>query len=206
MRFAFALLLAGVLAFAGAAPLTAHASPVIGQPAPEFSAKDTGGNTRSLSTYKGKVVVLEWTNHECPYVKKHYDSGNMQKIQQQAADQGVIWLRIISSAPGKQGHLSGVDADRVARDANAVATATLIDETGEVGKLYGAKTTPGMVVIGADGNVAYAGAIDDKPTSDQADIATAKNYVKTVLDDLHAGRPVSVAETQSYGCGIKYGE
>lgn len=199
MRFLFALFLA---LFA----LPAVAAPIIGQPAPDFTGKDTTGNDRTLSTYLGKIVVLEWTNHECPYVKKHYDSGNMQKVQQQAADEGVIWLRINSSAPGKQGHVSAIDSDRIAQEKGAVVTATLLDEAGTIGQLYGAKTTPHMFVIDKDGTLIYAGAIDDKPTSDSADIATSKNYVKTVLDDLKTGRPVSVGETKPYGCGVKYAE
>lgn len=186
--------------------MPAFAAPIIGQPAPEFTGKDTTGNDRSLSTYLGKIVVLEWTNHECPYVKKHYDAGNMQKVQQQAAEEDVIWLRIISSAPGKQGHVSAVDANRIVAEKHAVATATLLDESGDIGELYDAKTTPHMFVIDKDGTLVYGGAIDDKPTSDIADIATAKNYVKTVLDDLKMGRPVSVGETKPYGCGVKYAD
>jgi peroxiredoxin len=182
------------------------ASPIIGQPAPEFTGRDTTGNDRKLSTYQGKVVVLEWTSGECPYVKKHYDSGNMQKTQELAAQQGAIWLRLISSGPGMPGHVSAVDADRFVAEKHAVATATILDESGEIGHLYGAMTTPHMFVIDKNGILVYAGAIDDKPTTAQEDLATAKNYVKTVLNDLAAGRPVSVAETKPYGCAIKYAQ
>jgi len=183
----------------------AFAAPIIGQPAPVFTGKDTLGNDRSLETYLGKTVVLEWTNHECPYVKKHYDSGNMQSIQEQASADGVIWLRMISSAPGQQGHVSPEQANRLVDEKHAIATATILDESGDIGRAYNAKTTPHMFVIDPNGVLVYAGAIDNKPTSDAGDIATAQNYVKTVLDDLKAGRPVSVGETQAYGCAVKYG-
>ena len=198
MRYLIALF-ALLLAFPAAA------APIIGQPAPAFTGKDTLGNDRSLATYLGKTVVLEWTNHECPYVKKHYDSGNMQKTQEEAARDGVIWLRIISSGEGQQGYVMPEQANRIIAEEHAVATATLLDTTGDIGRAYAAKTTPHMFVIDPNGVLVYGGAIDDKPTSDVADVATAKNYVKTVLDDLKAGRPVSVGETKSYGCGVKYG-
>lgn len=183
----------------------AFAAPIIGQPAPVFTGTDTLGNQRSLETYLGKTVVLEWTNHECPYVKKHYNSGNMQKIQEQAAADGVIWLRVVSSAPGEQGHVTPEQANRLVAEKHAVATATILDESGDIGRAYNARTTPHMFVIDPNGVLVYAGAIDSKPTSDAEDIATAQNYVKTVLDDLKAGRPVSVASTQPYGCAVKYG-
>lgn len=188
-------------AFAADKTLTA---PKTGVAAPVFSAPDTKGVTQSLTAYKGKVVVLEWTNAECPYVKKHYDSGNMQNLQKMATDAGTVWLRINSGAPGKQGHLSAQESDALAAKQNVAATATILDETGTIGRMYGAKTTPAIAIINRDGILVYQGAIDDRPTSDPADIPNAKNYVKTVLDDLAAGRPASVTTTQSYGCGVKY--
>jgi peroxiredoxin len=177
-----------------------------GQPAPDFAATDTMNHPQTLSSYKGKVVVLEWTNNLCPYVQKHYNAGNMQSTQQAAADMGAIWLRIISSAPGKEGHVSPADANRIVTEKHVIATATILDESGSIGKLYGAKATPTMAVIDANGTLVYEGAIDDKPTSDPDDIATAKNYVKTVLADLKAGRKVSIDRTQAYGCGVKYAD
>lgn len=184
----------------------ALAQAVVGQPAPDFKGLDTKGATRSLSEFAGKIVVLEWTNHECPYVRKHYGSGNMQKLQKEAADQGAVWLRVISSAPGEQGHVSAIDADRIVAEKNAIATATILDESGVIGRSYGAKTTPHMFVVDQNGVLVYAGAIDDKPTTDAADIATAHNYVEAVLDDLKMGRQVSVGQTQAYGCGVKYAQ
>jgi peroxiredoxin len=198
MRFLFAFLLVLI-----ALPALA-ATAVVGEKAPDFTGTDSLGREVKLSDYAGKVVVLEWTNDQCPYVKKHYTSGNMQKTQKAAMDDGAIWLRIISSAPGKQGHVTGQDAQRIMELTNAAATATILDESGVIGRLYDAKTTPDMYVIDSHGTLVYAGAIDDKPTTDVADIDTAKNYIKMVLDDIKVGRPVSVGETKSYGCGIKY--
>jgi hypothetical protein len=179
--------------------------PSVNQAAPDFTVTDTKGFTHMLSSYKGKIVVLEWTNADCPYVKKHYDSGNMQSTQKLAASVGAVWLRVISSAPGKQGHVSIEGANRIAGEHGVVASGTILDETGELGRLYGAKTTPTIAVINQTGILSYLGAIDDKPTSDPADIKDAKNYVKAVLEDLTAYRGLTVpSTTQAYGCGVKY--
>jgi peroxiredoxin len=184
----------------------AVAAPTVGQPAPAFSAKDTHGKTRSLAEFRGKRVVLEWHNQGCPFVVKHYESGNMQKLQQKLTADGVVWLTIISSAPGKQGHVTAADADAYVAEQKAAPTAVLLDEDGNVGKAYGAKTTPHMFVVDEKGVLVYAGAIDDKPTTDKADVDAAKNHVLAAYDDLKAGKPVGLASTAPYGCSVKYGD
>lgn len=186
--------------------VSALAAPVVGQPAPDFSGTDTKGNVVKLSELKGKTVVLEWTNPECPYVVKHYHGGNMQKFQKAATEDGAVWLRIISSAPGKQGHSTPESAEAYVVANKVAATATLLDETGAIGKLYDAKTTPHMFVVNAEGTLVYAGAIDDKASTDEADNASASNYVMAALADIKAGKPVANAETKSYGCGVKYAD
>jgi len=167
-------------------------------PAPDFTLKSCAGKDVSLSDFKGKVVVLEWTNSGCPFVVKHYGSGNMQKLQKEAAAKGVVWLSICSSAPGKQGHLSPADAAKACAANGSSATAYLLDEDGKVGKLYGAKRTPEMYVINKEGALVYHGAIDDKKSPDAADIAGAKNYVTAALDEVLAGKPVSTPKTEAY--------
>jgi peroxiredoxin len=179
-------------------------APRPGFPAPGFTLPDAAGANHSLSQYKGKWVVLEWVNYDCPFVKKHYGSGNMQKIQKAARDKGAVWLSINSSAPGKQGHFAGQELIKRIADAKAGPDAYLLDPDGKVGKEYKAKTTPAMFVINPAGMVVYSGAIDDKPSADQEDIPGAKNYVQAALDAGMAGKPVEVASTQSYGCGVKY--
>lgn len=179
-----------------------HAAP--GQPAPAFTATDTNGKTHNLADYKGKIVVLEWTNPQCPYVKKHYGSGNMQMLQKEATGEGVVWLTVASSAKGGQGYVTPEEANKLIADTGAAATARLMDDTGAVGKLYDAKVTPHMFVIGTDGVLAYAGAIDDNPSADPATVKTAKNYVRQAIEELRAGKPVSEPLTQPYGCGVKY--
>ncbi len=177
---------------------------VPGQPSPAFSAKDTKGNMHSLADYKGKVVILEWLNHDCPFVKKHYNSGNMQKLQAFAAEKGIVWLSVISSAPGKQGYCTPEQADALAAEKKAVPAAILLDPEGEVGKLYDAKTTPHMYIIDTAGILVYNGAIDDIRSSNVEDIAKAKNYVQAALDELLAGKPVIDKTSQPYGCTVKY--
>jgi peroxiredoxin len=193
--------LIALLAFAVAPAL---AAPTIGEPAPAFTATDSNGKTVKLEDQKGKLVVLEWTNDGCPFVQKHYNSGNMQKLQKQAAADGVVWYSVISSAPGKQGNVDGAAANKLTTDRGAAPAAVLLDSTGEIGKLYDASTTPHMFVIDKEGKLAYAGAIDSIPSPRESDIAEATNYVQQALDELTAGKPVSVATTKSYGCGIKY--
>ncbi|MCB1721886.1 MAG: thioredoxin family protein [Alphaproteobacteria bacterium] len=190
-----------VLVFAA---LPVNATVEIGQPAPEIEATDTNGNAFKLSDHKGKIVVLEWTNHQCPFVMKHYDSGNMQAMQKAAQKKGVEWISIISSAPGRQGHVSAEEANKIVSDSGATITAKILDETGTIGKAYDAKTTPHMFVIDAEGNVAYAGAIDSQPSPNPATIEGATNYVNAAIDALEAGQPVEVAQTQPYGCSVKY--
>jgi peroxiredoxin len=181
-----------------------HADAEIGKPAPAFTLPTCESKSVSLSDFKGKVVVLEWTNHSCPFVVKHYGTGNMQKLQADAAAKGVVWLSICSSAPNQQGHATPADALKACTEKNSAATAYLIDESGATGRAYGAKRTPEMYVINADGILVYQGAIDDKKSVDPADIATAKNLVAAAMDETLAGKPVSTPETEAYGCSIKY--
>lgn len=175
-----------------------------GKPAPDFSLNSASGKTVKLSDYKGKTVVLEWLNHGCPFVRKHYDSGNMQSLQKTYTAKGVVWLSVISSAEGKQGHVDakGATADKASNKSNA--TDILLDPKGVAGNLYEAKTTPHMYVVDAKGVLVYQGAIDDKATADQADIKGAKNFVAAALDSTLAGKTVATAQTKSYGCGVKY--
>lgn len=178
----------------------------IGDVAPAFTAMDAAGKTVHLSDYKGKIVVLEWTSTECPFVKKHYDSGNMQKLQKAAADNGVVWLSVDSSGKDKPGYMDGAAATEWIKNRNAAPSDVLIDAEGNLGHLYGAKTTPHMFVIDKDGKLAYAGAIDSKPSTDPADVTGATNYVSAALSELEAGKSVTVSATQSYGCSVKYSE
>jgi peroxiredoxin len=192
------------LALVAARPHAAAAEAIVGQPAPSFTLTDTNGARRSLSDYQGKVVVLEWFNHDCPFVRKHYGSGNMQRLQKKWTGAGVIWLSINSSAPGKQGNYPPEKANELTRAKHASPTAVLLDPDGTVGREYGAKTTPHMFVIDRKGTVVYAGGIDDKPSTDQADVATAHNYVDAALTETLAGKPVTVATSTPYGCSVKY--
>jgi peroxiredoxin len=182
----------------------AQAAPKIGQPAPAFTAADAEGRTRSLSEFKGKTVVLEWHNSGCPYVQKHYKSGGMQALQQQATADGVVWLTVVSSAPGAQGYLDAASAKGWKAQQKASSTALLLDPQGAVGKAYDARTTPHMYVVDGTGKLAYMGGIDDKPSSDPASLQGAKNYVAAALADLEAGRAVAQPVTRPYGCSVKY--
>lgn len=183
---------------------TAVAAPQVGQPAPGFTLTDSNGQSRNLSDFKGRFVVLEWLNHGCPFVVKHYESGNMQSLQKEYTGKDVVWLSIVSSAPGKQGHMSPDETNKAKAEKGSAATAVLLDEDGTVGKLYDAKVTPELYVINPEGVLVYAGAIDDKKSTDPADVAGAKNYVKQALDEAIAGKPVSEPTITAYGCGIKY--
>ena len=187
-----------------AAPVRA-AEPEIGKPAPSFSAVDSNGKTHQLSDYRGKIVVLEWTNHECPYVKKHYGGGNMQALQKEARKAGVVWLTIVSSAPGKQGYVEPAEANALTASRNAAPTAVLLEPGGDIGRAYGARTTPHMYIIDAAGVLRYKGGIDDKPTSNPADIPGAKNFVRAALADLASGDEVRTPVSRPYGCSVKYG-
>jgi peroxiredoxin len=182
----------------------ALAAPQLGQPAPAFQAQDADGRTRSLSEFRGKTVVLEWTNNGCPYVAKHYSSGNMQRLQRQATKDGVVWLTVVSSAPEMQGHLTAPQAKAWKTKANAGSTAVLLDPAGKVGRTYDARVTPHMFIVDAAGRLAYMGGIDDRPSSEPESLKGATNYVVAALADLKAGRPVAKAVTRPYGCGVKY--
>ena len=183
-------------AFAGAPP--------VGSAAPDFSLTDADGKTRSLGEFKGKYVVLEWTNPGCPFVRKHYDSGNMPKLQAEYTKKGVVWLSIDSSASGEQGYLEGSDAKKAVDGDYKSASALLLDHDGKVGHLYGATNTPDMFIINPEGKVVYEGAIDSIASADKSDIAKATNYVATGLDEALSGKPVAKAMSKPYGCSVKY--
>jgi peroxiredoxin len=193
-----ALMLAAVPAFAATA--------VVGQPAPAFSVTDVNGKAVSLADFKGKTVVLEWVNPGCPYVRKHYDSANMQGTQKGATDKSVVWLAVNSTAQDHGDYKKPADMAAWMQQQNAAATHTLMDSDGKIGKAYGARTTPHMYIVDAKGTLAYAGGIDDKPSSNPADVKTAKNYVNAALGDLQAGKPVAQATTRPYGCSVKYSD
>jgi len=178
----------------------------VGRPAPNFSLTDMHGKKVSLSDFKGKTLVLEWLNHGCPYVKKHYDSEfkNMQSLQKKYVDKGIVWLSIVSSRAGKQGHMNAKKALDTTEEVGAHPTTVLLDADGSVGKLYGAKTTPHMFVISDDGRIAYEGAIDDKPTTKLSSLKDAKNYVSSALDAIMKKEPIEVSYSKPYGCSVKY--
>jgi peroxiredoxin len=190
------------LAFTGTDAPAAEAT--IGKTAPGFSLTGADGKTHSLADYKGKFVVLEWTNPNCPFVHKFYDSGTMQKLQKEETGKGVVWLRINSSAEGHDGYQTASDLASYVESKHVAATESLMDPTGKVGHTYGARTTPHMFVIDKTGNLIYAGGIDDTPSADASDIKTAKNYVTAALDEAMAGKPVTTPTSQPYGCSVKY--
>ena len=176
----------------------------LNESAPEFKLTGSNGSEHSLSDFKGKIVVLEWINYDCPFVKKHYDSKNMQSLQEKYTKEGIIWLAICSSNKGKQGNFSVEEINKRTNERGAKFTAYLIDENGKVGKMYGAKTTPHMYIIGKSGMLVYAGGIDDIASTDVDDIQDAKNYVASALDELLTGKEVSVQSSAPYGCSVKY--
>ncbi|MEN3977095.1 redoxin domain-containing protein [Emcibacter sp. SYSU 3D8] len=182
----------------------AQAAVEIGKPAPPFTGTSAAGQSVSLGDLAGKTVVLEWTNHDCPFVKKHYDSGNMQSLQKELTGKGAVWLTVISSAPGKQGHVSPAKANDLTQSRNAAPSDVILDEDGTIGMAYGATATPQMVVITPQQIVAYNGAIDSIPSAKQDDIPKAQNYVRAAYDAVAAGKPVQVAQTKAYGCSVKY--
>jgi AhpC/TSA family len=186
-----------------AVPLLIAAAKV-GDTAPEFTATASNGKTVRLADYRGKYVVLEWHNNGCPYVGKHYNSGNMQRLQKHWTGQGVVWFTILSSAPGKQGYVSASEENDYLTKEQAAPTAALLDPSGDIGHLYDAKTSPQMVVINPQGVVIYSGAIDDKPTTDLQDVQGATNYVSLALEESMAGTPVKIPATRPYGCSVKY--
>src|SRR5437667_2549242 len=187
-----------------ATALYAAESPAVGSAAPDFSLPDVNGKTHSLSQYKGKYVVLEWFNPECPFVKKHYGSGNMQKLQEEYTSKGVTWLTIDSNAPGTEGNITPDQAQTIMASWKTKQTALLLDPESKVARSYGAKNTPNMVVIAPEGKIVYEGAIDSKATPNPADIPNSTNYVKVALDESLAGKPVTTATTKPYGCSVKY--
>jgi peroxiredoxin len=176
----------------------------VGKAAPNFSLPDTNGKTHSLADLKGKYVVLEWYQPDCPFVRKHYRSGNMQALQKEYTAKGVTWLSIDSSAPGEEGNYPASKLNEISAQDSAARTALLLDPSGEVGRLYGAKTTPDMYVIDPSGILVYKGAIDNKRSTDLADVKTATNYVKVALEAVMAGKTVATTATQPYGCSVKY--
>ena len=179
-------------------------APKIGEPAPSFVVTDTNGHEVSLEALKGKTVVLEWTNHECPFVVKHYATNNMQSLQAKAKDMDVVWVSIVSSAEGKQGSTTAEEANAVITEKGIQSAHRILDPSGSIGNLYGAKTTPHMFIIDAEGNLAYQGAIDDNPSPRQSAVKDAKNYVLEALTALSNGDKIEVAETRPYGCSVKY--
>lgn len=186
--------------------LTAEAQPVTGEPAPAFTATTASGETISLADFEGRTVVLEWTNHGCPYVQKHYDGNNMQTLQYGARANGVEWIQIISSAPGKQGHVTGEEALTLNAERGASPMHVVLDPSGEIGRAYDARTTPHMYVIDGQGVLRYAGAIDDAPSARPASLEGATNYVLNALMALDAGEPVDPDQTVAYGCNVKYAD
>jgi len=190
---------------ASAAPNAAAAEgPRVGSMAPDFVGTDSNGKTIALKDLRGRIVVLEWSNNQCPFVGKHYRSGNMQALQKESTQKGIVWLTVLSSAPGEQGNVSAAEANELTRSRGAAPTAVILDPAGIIGRAYGARTTPHMFVIDKAGTLAYMGGIDDKPTTDVADIPTAKNYVRLALTAVVSGTPVQDPITRPYGCSVKY--
>jgi hypothetical protein len=178
----------------------------VGDSAPDFTATASNGKTFRLADYRGKYVVLEWHNNGCPYVGKHYRSGNMQRLQKEWTAKGVVWFTILSSAPGQQGYVTAGEENSYLAKMQAAPTAALLDPSGDIGHLYDAKTSPQMVVINPQGVVIYDGAIDDKPTTDLSDVPGATNYVSLALEQSMAGKQVQTSATRPYGCSVKYGD
>jgi hypothetical protein len=198
-RETLAALALGTLAWRPAA-----AAAIPGQPAPDFSHTAADGSRLTLSALRGRTVVLEWTNHDCPYVRKHYESGNLPALQKDATAQGVVWLQVISSAPGTQGHVDAAKARQLNAERGAAPSATLLDPEGQLGRLYGARTTPHLFIVDARGLLAYAGGIDSIASARKEDLARAEPYVRQALADLAAGRAVARATSAPYGCSVKY--
>jgi len=204
-RSAIALVSAASLAaFGGFAFAETAAPPAIGKPVPGFTAKDSGGKTVSLSDFKGKTVVLEWTNDECPFVRKHYGGRNMQALQKKWTDKGVVWLTVISSPPGEQGYADGPKAAKLTAERDAAPTSVILDPTGDIGRAYKALTTPHMYIVKGDGTLAYMGGIDDKPSTKIEDLKGARNYVDQALTEMAEGKAVSMPTSRPYGCSVKF--
>jgi peroxiredoxin len=197
-------LLVSLLSCVASAALFAADSPAVGTTAPDFSVTDSKGKTHTLSQYKGKYVVLEWFNPECPFVKKHYGGGNMQKLQEEFTAKGVVWLSVDSSASGKEGNLTAEQANQKMTEWKTKQTALLLDPDGKAGQTYGAKNTPHMFVISPEGKILYEGAIDSKASANPADITNSTNYVRAALEESMAGKNVTTSNTKPYGCSVKY--
>jgi peroxiredoxin len=197
-------LLTTLLTLAASTALFAADSPAVGTTAPDFSLTDSKGKTQTVSQYKGKYIVLEWFNPECPFVKKHYGSGNMQKLQEEFTGKGVVWLSIDSSAPGLEGNLTAEQANAKMTEWKTKQSALVLDPDGKAGRSYGAKNTPHMFVINPEGKIIYEGAIDSKATPNPSDIASSTNYVKVALDESLAGKTVTTPSSRPYGCSVKY--
>ncbi len=199
-------LLAAAVAAATAIPALALAADRLqpNAPAPVFSATGTKGETVDLAALRGRPVILEWTNHDCPFVRKHYGAGNMQALQREAAEAGAVWISVISSAPGEQGHVLADEANALTETREAAPAHVVLDPEGTIGKMYGAVTTPHMYVITPEGDIAFMGGIDDKPTADRADIPGATNFVRAALEALAEGRAPEVQFARPYGCSVKY--
>lgn len=198
-----AILLASALILGAAS--AAFAAPKVGEAAPAFTATDSNGAKVSLADFGGKYVILEWTNADCPYVKKHY-GGNMQALQKEAKDKGVVWLSVISSGPGKQGHVDGAAANKLTADRGAAPAHVLLDPSGELGHLYDARTTPHMFLVDPQGKLLYMGGIDSTASTESGDIKDAKPYVKLAMEAALAGKPIAENNTRPYGCSVKYSE
>ena len=193
----------GVGAMLMAANLT-YAKPEVGQPAPSFEMVDTQGNAVDLASLEGKTVIMEWTNHQCPYVRKHYESGNMQALQKESVSDDVVWVSVLSSAPGKQGYVEAEEANSIIAENGAAPTHMILDPSGELGQKYGAKTTPHMYIINASGDLVYMGGIDSIPSADKADIENAENYVRTALTQIKSGEEITTPSSRPYGCSVIY--
>jgi peroxiredoxin len=202
MRRILSTISIGILALASASAFGVR----VGNPAPDFTGTDSNGKTQSLSEYKGKYIVLEWSNRDCPFTRKHYESGNMQSLQKEWTAKGVVWLTILSSAPGQQGYVTASEENAQLARVHASPTAAILDPEGTIGHEYDAKTTPNMFVINPSGKLIYAGAIDDHATPDAGDIKVSKNYVSEALSQAMAGGVVATSYTRPYGCSVKYGE
>ena len=202
--FAFALYCAAALVAGCASVGSAAAQARLGAAAPAFTLTDSNGGVRSLAAFKGKTVVLEWTNHECPYVGKHYRGNNMQALQKKWTGKGVVWLSIISSAPGREGYVSPQQANKLTAERGAAPTAVLFDPSGKVGRAYGARATPHMYVISGEGLLVYMGGIDDQPSARLEDLKIARNFVDQALTEIAQGKPVSAGTSRAYGCSVKY--
>ena len=206
MKHSRLLALAFTLSAALTAPAARAAPPDIDRPAPAFAAHDDAGKPIDLNQLRGRTVVLEWTNNGCPYVRHVYDSGIMQRLQKRAAAQGIVWLTVISSAPGKQGYLTAPQVKAWRATTGAAPADVLLDPAGVVGRAYAARATPTLYIVDPKGVLVYMGGIDDHPSTDPADAKLAKNYLALALDDMKAGRPIVDKVTRPYGCSVKYSD